>query len=44
MLQLTLIGCRTKYQGYGIASRLMRECKDPLVCGMDYDVITTCAH
>ena len=43
VLQLTLIGCRTKYQGFGVASRLMRECKDPLVCGMDYDVITTFA-
>ena len=21
----------------------MRECKDPLVCGMDYDVVTTFA-
>ena len=43
LLQLTLIGCRTKYQGYGIASRLMRECKDPLVVRLDYDVITTFA-
>lgn len=29
LVQLTLIGCRTKYQGLGVASRLMREVKNP---------------
>jgi hypothetical protein len=29
LVQLTLVGCRTKYQGLGVATRLMREIKDP---------------
>eukprot|EP01052_Picozoa_sp_SAG31_P002580 SAG31_NODE_92_length_26360_cov_29.601881_9_plen_417_part_00 len=42
VVQLTLIGCRTKYQELGLGSRLMRAVKDPRVVG-DYDVIVTFA-